>query len=423
MDVGIIGCGTAGAASALALSRAGHRVTVYERVPAPAAIGAGLVLQPTGLLALSRLDPAVHAEVAAAGAPITALRCETPRRRTLVDVAYAEVAPGLCGLGIHRGVLFRALLRAVQAAPVTLRLGVHIDTLVPDGARHALTTPTGERHGPHDLVIIADGARSSLRDDTQRALRTRVSEYAWGALWFVAPDPDGLLGARLYQIADGTRRLLGLLPTGHDPQGTRVGSIFWSIRGDRVPAWRAAGLAPWKADVTRYAPWTAPLLTSIEHPEQLIYTSYRHVSMPRWHLLGVVYLGDAAHAMSPQLGQGANLALFDAMVLADCLAGVAPDAPPPLAALARYSAQRLRHLRYYQRMTRLLTPLFQSDRGRFFAALRDLSMALACKIGPLRRMMVTTVLGIKRGLLRRSLPLAPLYDAPLLLPEVSPPKA
>lgn len=83
-------------------------------------------------------------------------------------------------------------------------------------------------------------------------------------------------------------------------------------------------------------------------------------------------------------------------------------------------AERLRHLRYYQRMTRLLTPLFQSDRGRFFAALRDLSMALACKIGPLRRMMVTTVLGIKRGLLRRSLPLAPLYDAPRLLPAAPP---
>jgi 2-polyprenyl-6-methoxyphenol hydroxylase-like FAD-dependent oxidoreductase len=55
LDVGIIGCGTAGSAAALLLTRAGHRVTVYERVPGPGPVGAGIVLQPTGQHALSRL--------------------------------------------------------------------------------------------------------------------------------------------------------------------------------------------------------------------------------------------------------------------------------------------------------------------------------------------------------------------------------
>ena len=106
----------------------------------------------------------------------------------------------------------------------------------------------------------------------------------------------------------------------------------------------------------------------------------------------MVYLGDAAHAMSPQLGQGANLALVDAWVLSECLA-----AAPPAQALANYSRLRRFNLLYYQLATRYLTPFFQSDLepvGWF----RDVAMPLASKIPWVRRQMIASMAGVKNGL-------------------------
>jgi 2-polyprenyl-6-methoxyphenol hydroxylase-like FAD-dependent oxidoreductase len=122
--------------------------------------------------------------------------------------------------------------------------------------------------------------------------------------------------------------------------------------------------------------------------------------MSRWHGDRVVFLGDAAHAMSPQLGQGCNLALWDAMVLADLVhaAKTLPDA------LAAYSRARRRHLRHYQFMTRMLTPMFQSS-SRLLGWLRDAFMPTSARFGPVYRLMVRTMIGLEQGLVRRPLSL------------------
>ena len=93
---------------------------------------------------------------------------------------------------------------------------------------------------------------------------------------------------------------------------------------------------------------------------------FRSVSVGRWSQDACTLLGDAAHGTSPQLGQGANLALLDAVELADHLAVGAPVA----VSLQAYQAARRRHTAIYQLASRLLTPLFQS-RGTFWSAVRD----------------------------------------------------
>ena len=382
MRIAVVGCGTAGAAAALFLARAGHEVTVLERVPDPGPVGAGITLQPTGQAVLARLG--LLAPVLARGARLDRLICRTLGGRTVVDLRYADVDSELFGLGLHRGVLFETLFGAVRAEPgVTLRCGVAVDSL--------------RELAGHDLVVVADGAVSELHDDT--AIPHRIRPYPWGALWFVAADPERRHDGELVQVVDGARHMCGLLPTGDGPGG-RVVSLFWSLRADRVDAWRAAGLAAWKAEVLRFAPGAGFVLDQITDASQVLFTRYRDVRMRRWHDPGLVFLGDAAHATSPQLGQGANLALWDAMVLADCLA-----AHPLETALAAYTRARRHHLGYYQLATRALTPFFQGD-SRLLGWLRDLVFPASRWLGPLRRRMVRTMVGIDRGILRRPMPLA-----------------
>jgi 2-polyprenyl-6-methoxyphenol hydroxylase-like FAD-dependent oxidoreductase len=384
--VGVIGCGTAGAAAAIGLARAGCEVTVLERVPAPGPVGAGILLQPSGQAVLARLG--LLAEVAGRGAPIDRLYLRTRRGRTLANLHYAALDPAWRGFGIHRGVLFASLYRAARSEPrVAVHTGCEVRELRPGGADTIAVDAAGGEHGPFELVVVADGAQSLLRRGA------RDAEYAWGALWFVCEDRDGVFARELYQVAHGARRLYGVLPTGLGPQGDApIVSLFWSLAARDLEAWRAGGLAAWKREVLGMDARIAPVLDAIREPEQVTFARYRDVHMPRWHDGSIVCVGDAAHATSPQLGQGANLALVDAHVLTECVRG----APSITAALAAYARARRRHVRYYQRMARWLTPLFQSD-SRLLGWARDMVFPLANALPPVRRHMTRTMAGVALG--------------------------
>jgi 2-polyprenyl-6-methoxyphenol hydroxylase-like FAD-dependent oxidoreductase len=403
--IAVIGAGTAGAAAATLLARAGHEVSVFERVPDPKPIGAGIVLQPTGLAVLEHLG--LRERVVERGARLAALRCLTRGGRAIVNLAYENVAEAFFGLGTHRGLLFEALMDAMVRESVTLRCGVAITAIAHERDLPVLVGEDGERHGPWDLVVVADGARSKLRESLARTKRDVA--YPWGALWFVAEDREGAFDRELHQVVDGTRKFLGLLPSGKGPSTSSDAqkvSLFWSVRCDAVDDVRRRGLAAFRDEVLRYEPRAEPVLDQIDDVDQLLVAQYRDVVLDRFHHGRLVCIGDAAHSMSPQLGQGANLALVDALVLASCVAGD-PDVPR---ALAEYSARRQRHLAFYQRMTRWLTPFFQSD-ARWLTPLRDVGMALACRIPPIRNRMIRTMCGIERGFLRRSIDLSDLADS------------
>ena len=320
--------------------------------------------------------------------------------KQLVDLPYADVDARLYGLGTHRGVLFETLLGALRATPATLHFGVHITGTEIDARGRWLLDKRGKRHGPFDLVVAADGSVSELHA-AAHLIHDRL--YSWGACWLVADDPGLFTDATVRQVVDGCHTMLGFLPTGMAPgRDVPLISLFWSIRADRVEAWRAAGLAAWRDRVLKLEPRAEPILDTISDLDAVVFSRYRDVEMYPWHGDRIVFLGDAAHAMSPQLGQGANLALIDAVALADVL--VDDNVPR---ALAAYTRERRRHLAFYQFMTRVLTPLFQGD-SRVLGFLRDLVFPTNRWFRFLRYRMVRTMVGIDRGLLRRPIPVGEL---------------
>jgi 2-polyprenyl-6-methoxyphenol hydroxylase-like FAD-dependent oxidoreductase len=400
--VAVVGCGTAGAAAALFLSRAGHRVTVFERVPQPGPVGAGIMMQPSGLVVLERLGLARR--VLERGAVVPRLVCETTGGRTILDLAYESLAPGLYGVGLHRGVLFETLYGALLASDARLRLGVSIARMRRGGAGGAgglpaLVDDDGASHGPFELVLVCDGARSRLRDSMHDVSQT-VRRYPWGAMWFIARDPSGRHAGRLHQIVRGARRMVGLLPTGLGPGDGDVPlvSLFVSTRADDVDAQRERGLAAWKEAVREIAPATREVLDQIDHFDRLTFASYYDVVLPRWHGDRVAILGDAGHATSPQLGQGCNLALCDAAALAHAV-----DTETAIdVALHRFTEARRDHLGFYQLATRWLTPFFQSDSDAL-GWVRDTLMGPACRIPYVRREMVRSMAGTKTGFVAGSM--------------------
>ncbi|MBM4365137.1 MAG: FAD-dependent monooxygenase [Deltaproteobacteria bacterium] len=370
MHVGIVGGGTGGPALALFLARAGHEVTLYERVANPGPVGAGILLQPTGLEVLRRLG--LEQRVLSHGARVERLHGTTRSNWVVLDLAYADWRPGAFGLGIQRGAVFGALWDAVLAEPsVRVRTGAEVHATGDEPG--AAWIDTGERER-FDLVVVASGARSE-----HRAPGARVTPYPWGALWVVA-EADLHPGV-LYQRYRDTREMAGILPSG---MGTV--SLFWSHRADAVEAWRRAPIEDWKARVRALLP-EAPLDGVYSH-DDVLFAPYFDVVASRWHEGRRAWIGDCAHAMSPQLGQGANLALVDAAVLA----GVIERGEP----LARYSELRADHLRFYSWASRALTPFFQSSYP-VLAPLRDLGSPLFHGWGWYRRQMLGALAGGKTG--------------------------
>ncbi|KAF1006159.1 MAG: FAD-dependent urate hydroxylase [Luteibacter sp.] len=352
MRVGIVGYGTAGQAAAILLGRQGHEVTVFEKSPVLGPVGAGFLLQPTGLAVLDRL--ALAEKALALGQRIDELHGTTPSGRAVMAMRYADRRPGCFGLGMTRGALFE-LLRSADAGATTVRTGIRI--VAHDEATSSLHDEEGHVHGPFDLVVVADGAHSVLRPHCKGQVR-RESLYPWGAVWCLLRVDDWHAHEHLLQRYAGTRTMIGMLPVGTRPghEGRWV-TFFFSLPGDRVECFDDAALDDMKREAVALWPELAPHLASLERADQLHKARYRDVVLRRPHHGHLVVIGDAAHAMSPQLGQGVNMALLDAEALADALA--AHDDIDK--ALGAYRRGRHAHVRTYQFMSRWLTPLFQSD--------------------------------------------------------------
>ena len=383
MRIGVIGCGIAGQAAAIGLARDGHDVTVVERFAAARPLGAGLILQPSGLQVLERLGALAEAE--AWGARIQELDGRTPRGRRVLDLNYGK----LHGLGIHRAAVFNILHARMMQSGAKLLLNFEV-VAIEDHAAPVLLAKDGARAGPFDLVLDCAGSHDAVRDGLGARLKAPL--YPWGCLWCAVPDRDGVWTERLRQIYRSADTMMGVLPIGRAPdaEGPHV-AWFWSLKLAEYEAQKAAGIDALKKRALAVWPAIGRILDEISSFDQLALATYRDVVMRPWSQGRVLVLGDAAHGTSPQLGQGANLALIDAVTIAHCVR-VESDAPR---AIARHEKMRRPHVAYYQLTSRALTPAFQSN-SRIMPWLRDTFLVAARHIPIGGYVTRTTLSGIRK---------------------------
>jgi 2-polyprenyl-6-methoxyphenol hydroxylase-like FAD-dependent oxidoreductase len=392
-SVAIVGAGTAGIASAIFLSRQGFSVTLFEKIAQAGAVGAGILLQPTGLSVLAELG--LHTEILQRGARINHLDGRTRNGRPVINLSYAELHTACHGLGVHRASLLHVLQQGMQQEDINLQVGVDVKTYQQHGDSVELHVEGNLSLGRFDLLLVTNGAKSTLRNFSEQLRLDKP--YPWGALWAIVEQPAELRGDCLQQVYHTAQYMAGLLPTGSLPgQEEQLTSLFWSIPTSHHAQWRdgSVDFSAWKEMLAKLWPKSECVLDKLHSHEQLAFANYRDVVMQQWAEGRVVFMGDAAHSMSPQLGQGANLALCDASVLHHCLSTV-NDVEQ---ALKNYNTQRLGHIKFYQNMSRLLTPFYQSN-NLAYAWLRDgLSWPLT-QVPWVRQQMLETLCGIKTGAL------------------------
>lgn len=373
LNIGIAGAGIGGLAAASLMADQGHEVTVFDQFETPQPVGSGLVIQPVGRRVLDVIGAGDTAR--SYGHKIKRmLGSETTRNKRVLDVSYGTSY----GLAIHRAALFDSLLKAAQTRDITLRQSHQVTG---QSDRH-LEFEDGTRAGPFNLIIDASGARSALSP-----LKSRTLPY--GAIWASLdwPETDVPLG-ELSQRYTRANRMIGVMPMGTMPgQNQQKAALFWSLPHDSYDDWQARGLDHWTREVRTLWPALKPFLDQITSPNQMTMARYTHGTLRRPFGDGIAYIGDAAHRASPQLGQGANMALLDAWALSEAVKHF-----PVEKALPAYARARRGHVTAYQWMSAAFTPFYQSN-SKILPVIRDRVMFPLSMIPPTKQILTAMVKG------------------------------
>lgn len=326
LRVVIAGGGIGGLCAAVGLQQRGHEVIVLERAPELRPVGAGLTVQINAMRAFAKLGLAE--QVAAAGQVIRRAAIRDAAGATLSQMAMDVLAEELGApcIGIHRAALQGVLLAALH--PSTVRVGTTVTgfTQEADGISVALSGGATLRG---DVLIGADGIHSAIRAQLHGAAEPTYAGYT---AWRGVCENTGIQDPEMTSETWGAGMRFGLVPVG-------PGTLYWFGVADAEPHGRdgadvkerlLASFAGWHREVgeaIRATPVERILRSDI---------SDRPV-LSSWGEGRVTLLGDAAHPMTPNLGQGACMAIEDAVVLQSALA----EKADPAAALRLYESRRM----------------------------------------------------------------------------------
>lgn len=352
-DAVVIGAGIGGLAAGVALGRAGWTVTVLERAAALEPAGAGLAVAPNALRVLDTLGLGERIRALAALQGTAGIRRPDGRWISRTDATRAAERYGEPVIVVHRSTLVDTLVAGLP--PGALRLGRTAGAV--DAEAGSVVTADGTLTA--DLVVAADGLHSPVRSTLFPGHPGPV--YTGVTSWrIVVPHPGGTV---IPGETWGAGRVFGTAVLGD-------GRVYCYATAP-APANVRAGDE--KAEMLRhFGDWHQPIPSLIAAAGAVVRTDIRCLDEPppRFHTGRVALLGDAAHAMTPNLGQGACQALEDALLLArhaGDLAAYTAARRPRTTAVARAS-------RRVARVAGLRNPLAER--------LRNAGMALAGKLGP-----------------------------------------
>ncbi|WP_041292830.1 FAD-dependent monooxygenase [Kineococcus radiotolerans] len=346
MRVAVVGAGIGGLVLAAGLQRDGHRVRVHERRADAGTSGAGLTLFGNAFAALDAVGLGDDVR-AVSGTGLAGLRAgqRRPSGRWLAVLPPEATASSR---SVHRADLHRVLLARLQDG--SLRTGSPV-TVSGDGSP-VLRTPDGEEE--HDLVVAADGLRSTSRRVLGLDTGTRPAGYtAWRGVTRGPLDVGGQAGETW-----GRGQRFGIVPL---PDGR----VYWFATATTPgsPESPASPASPGSADEhdavrERFATWHDPVPACVDATarEDVLRHDVHDLARPLASFVKgrTVLLGDAAHAMTPDLGQGAGQAVEDAATLVVLLRSNPGTGDGLAAALARYDHERRRRTAVLARRSRLV---------------------------------------------------------------------
>jgi len=328
MNVLVIGAGIGGLSSAIALARAGHEVTLVEKMERFEPVGAGIVLAPNAARALESLG----VELASRGHALPSVDLVSADGQLIqrIESQHLDERYGPTW-ALSRPALHEALLAALPPS-VEVRLGTPVTDVLEDDVGLEVRLDRTRRY---DVAVGADGLRSAVRDRVMGAARIRYSGVtcwrglvtnpglegaieAWGGAARIGVVPLAQGHLYYFLVLSAPRRA----PSLGWPDGFR--KAFGHFRGEVARLFDVLGEAP-------------PLHHDLDELEA-----------PVWGRDRLFLLGDAAHGMTPNQGQGAAMAVEDALALVKAVA------PGLEGALHRYRAVRHERVRRVQLDSRRL---------------------------------------------------------------------
>ncbi|MBT2691661.1 FAD-dependent monooxygenase [Bacillus sp. ISL-55] len=368
LDTAIIGAGIGGISAAIALQQHGQKVSVFERASELKEMGAGIVLSANAIKTLEKLG--VADQVRQAGSPVKKAEIRSPDGQLLVNMPVHKQAEryGTYSYLIYRPDLQRILSEKLE--PNTMVLNRKFLRLEQDGDKTTSFFEGGESI-ESELLIGADGVHSQVRENIVEKSRMRYSGFSAfrGISHYEDPRFPAELGGGFEVWGEGKR--FGFSHIGK-------GRVFWFVAVNAPQGTFLSGENKKHIALQHFKGWWGPIedvIGTTSEENILVHEIFDRKPLKRWHKGRVTLLGDAAHPMLPNLGQGGAQAMEDALILSRCLKQFPQDLE---SALSRYEQERVPRVtkivqgsRMMARMMQLENPAAMKVRNQFLRIVPD----------------------------------------------------